>query len=818
MKKTRSLIALLLCAVMALSLTACGKNGGGNGEPGQPDATPTPEFVYASEYRPLDLGEFDYFNPVFNDETGFYGMTNVVVGQRELGEDETLEWEGQLNIYEERLYRLGFDGSLMRLEGYSPVVSEPAEGREGSSYTQAMTGYPGGGFLQLVDTYESWSDAPEGVEQYSEEWYQYYQYEESYYVRRLDADGREISLVKLDVQSVIDEFGYFYPYSMAVTEDGRLLTGGEGGVFAFDVETGEMAFRLEEDIRWTDRLITLPDGRIGAVYYGESGQRFSVIDTQTRRFGESIDVNGDLNNAVGGSGEYLLYYTNGINFCGLRASDGESVKVFNWLSCDVDNDQLNGYTVLADGTVIGLLGEWDETDGTNRYQLVTVSLHPSAELPQKQVLTLATQGLGWNQKRAIINFNRSSDNIRIEVRDYSEYTNYETDFDDEGNGEPGGLVKLRTEIMAGSMPDILDLSGLPGKQLAARGLLADLYPMLDADPELSREDFFPNVLAALENDGQLYSTASDFYIMTVIGSSRVVGDTPGWTYDELLAALDTMPEGCDIFDVFTTRDQILQYCLSLDMDRFVDWNTGRVDFDNREFADMLAFAARFPERFDYENYEWSEEDDSNKRIMSGRQMLMTAYLSSFDDVNYYQYIFGGEVDGYTFIGFPCDEGVGSMLNVQSGYAISASCADKDAAWQFVRQFMTEEYQNSNSYQFPTNIHSFEQVKKTAMTPEYQKDGNGNYVLDPETGERIEISRGGMGFGENDIVWFYALTEEQVAPIEELIASTTRIFDNNTAIFDIVREQSAAYFAGQKSAEEVARLVQSKANIYVNEQR
>ena len=42
--------------------------------------------------------------------------------------------------------------------------------------------------------------------------------------------------------------------------------------------------------------------------------------------------------------------------------------------------------------------------------------------------------------------------------------------------------------------------------------------------------------------------------------------------------------------------------------------------------------------------------------------------------------------------------------------------------------------------------------------------------------------------------------------------------SNDSIYNIVSEQAQAFFAGQKSAEEVARLIQSKANIYVNEQR
>ena len=55
-------------------------------------------------------------------------------------------------------------------------------------------------------------------------------------------------------------------------------------------------------------------------------------------------------------------------------------------------------------------------------------------------------------------------------------------------------------------------------------------------------------------------------------------------------------------------------------------------------------------------------------------------------------------------------------------------------------------------------------------------------------------------------------------IRELIETTTKMADYDNAIINIVTEQSALYFAGQKSAADVAKLVQSKVNIYVNEQR
>ena len=100
----------------------------------------------------------------------------------------------------------------------------------------------------------------------------------------------------------------------------------------------------------------------------------------------------------------------------------------------------------------------------------------------------------------------------------------------------------------------------------------------------------------------------------------------------------------------------------------------------------------------------------------------------------------------------------------------------------------------------------------------QKDDKGNYMLD-ENGEKIPVVRYTMWneqTGENEEI--YALEPEQVQQIRDLITSTTKVADYNNSITEIVSEQAQAFFEGQKTAEDVARLIQSKANIYVNEQR
>ena len=62
------------------------------------------------------------------------------------------------------------------------------------------------------------------------------------------------------------------------------------------------------------------------------------------------------------------------------------------------------------------------------------------------------------------------------------------------------------------------------------------------------------------------------------------------------------------------------------------------------------------------------------------------------------------------------------------------------------------------------------------------------------------------------------TEEQAQQLEELIASVERTYSYDKNIMDLVMEESAGFFAGTKTAEQTASLIQDRVSIYVNEQR
>ena len=803
MKKTKRLLVLLLAAAMLLGLAACGETN--------VEETEAPEFVYKANYQKIEgaTEEIRDLYPTLVTEDGFYCFVSEKTGERELMEGETLEWEGQLDIYESRLYRLGIDGSLTKMESYEPMKFEAEEGHQISGGNNYLVRSSDGGFLSMEASYESWSNAGDDVEPYSDEWYMAMESVERYYIRTLDKDGKEISSVELDVEPLKENTDYVYFNGMAAAKDNQVVLAVDDGLYVFDVKTGKMTGKIE-GIEWPQNMLTLRDGRVAVFYYGDNGQQIGIVDFDSGKIGDSFPVQGEMYRAVVGGGDYDFYYNNGVNFYGYKLETGVAEKIFNWINCDVDNSSINGYTVTADGKIMAVSTEWDDKYENADTQLITMEKVSSDTLPKKETITLACQYLDWNARKLIINFNRSHDSVRIELQDYSEY-NTEDDYE-------AGLTKLRTEMLAGNCPDIIDLSGMPAKQLAAKGMLADLYPMIDADPELKREDFFPAVLAAMENNGKLFSTVSSFEVISAIGASKIVGSEPGWTYKDLMDALQEMPEGTTVFSTGETRYDILQLCLMLDMDHYVDWNTGKVSFDSPEFIDLLNFVKNFPAEFDWENYEWSEEDDEYNRVREGRQLLIYGDLSGFDSISQYESLFGG-LNAFTFIGFPTAEGVGNMIMTSSGYGISEKCKNKEAAWEFIRTFMTEEYQENNVWNFPSNIHSYETKKSNAMTPTYMKDDNGKIMVDPETGEKMMEEKGGYWDNEKDEwVSIYSYSEEEIGKIESVINSTTRIYAQDEAINDIVKEQVEAFFAGQRSAEDVAKLIQSKAMIYVNEQK
>ena len=92
-----------------------------------------------------------------------------------------------------------------------------------------------------------------------------------------------------------------------------------------------------------------------------------------------------------------------------------------------------------------------------------------------------------------------------------------------------------------------------------------------------------------------------------------------------------------------------------------------------------------------------------------------------------------------------------------------------------------------------------------------------YYEDPETGEQVPVASNSYWFEGDEPVEVYAMTEEEFAKFEQVYESCNTVQSFDTEINNIISEEAAAFFDGQKTAEETARLIQDRVSLYVAQQ-
>ncbi len=129
----------------------------------------------------------------------------------------------------------------------------------------------------------------------------------------------------------------------------------------------------------------------------------------------------------------------------------------------------------------------------------------------REIIVLAAVEGGSNLDDIIADFNNYSTDYYIEQRNYV--------FMD--NGLYTGNEKLIMDVTRGERIDILYNEGIDMEAYINKGLLADLYQLIDSDEEVSRDTYMEGVLRAFESNGRLCSMPTFYYMQTTIGKESV---------------------------------------------------------------------------------------------------------------------------------------------------------------------------------------------------------------------------------------------------------------------------------------------------------
>jgi len=760
MKILKCFLSIILAFAMVISpLIGCARDDGDADNIAAPGFT-TPEYIYQPEVFPfpeLRKGMENIGIVALTDDKVYFTAWSY------MAQDVHVEAHG--------LFCVDFDGTgLEELPGYDASVLIPG-GKSGYVSINAMF-IDSEGYIWVAESGGSLAPDPDNSESFN-------------VVRKLDNTGAQV--LSFDISGIYTGVEWFFVTSLMVDNAGYIYLTSGSNIFVLSSHDSSL-FTLDNPDLF-EHLVSLSDGIVALTARQMSGVFLKIIDAERKSWGETIKIPAEGSNEIRlfpGSDEYLYLFSDNSNLYGVIKETGEAIGILNWADSTTSPDNIADLLLLPDGRILATGQSMSSAVAAGREitGLIIFTRISYDELPERKTLTLGTFFYDVNTRYVVELFNRESKTHRIQVLDYSQY-NTSDDYS-------AGYLKLAIEIIAGSAPDIINVQHLSLQTFISKGLLIDLYPLLDLDLELSREDFFENILKASETDGSLYSIPTSFGIGTIFGSPALLGDYPGWTMDEFLAVLENNPQADIPLGWYVYDTWLLWLAVRNRIDEFVDYTSGNVDFDNEEFVGLLELAKLFPSETDidfsapvYSIYE---------PVIEERIIMFPMNFAYFNTFRLYRTMFGGEL---VFKGYPDKNRDGNAIVPYDIFTISSNCKDISAAWEFVRIFLTEEYQRDilqNS--FPINVAAFEAnlLKETIPTV----PAEGYYVGDIE-------------------VIVDELSEQEAEQILNLVKSTTRIGIYDEALFTIITESAQDFFTGKITAQDAARIIQSRASIYIAEQ-
>jgi len=605
------------------------------------------------------------------------------------------------------------------------------------------------------------------------------------------ADGTEQTIDLAFIEAEGDD----YINTTVVDGDGDLVVCYSRSVKVYSLDGKEKC--VYDSKNYLNTLVVTRDGGVlVAEDSSEGGVIFKLLDKASGSCGEAMNVtlsNFSSDSLITGAGKYDFCYESGTDLYGYSVEDGGATKLLDYTASSINIADTISRIMLSDTELI--LVSYDDDIGGYTFEKCE-KVDPS-DVKDKITLKLATLYGDEELKSDVVKFNKKNTKYSIELLDYS--------------SEEDPQAKLAADIAAGSIPDMYELSaGTIGditiEQAASKGMLENLLPYIEADEELSIDDFLPAVTKRLYIGDELYYMPYQVSMSSIVARRSDIGDIEGWTFTEMMDYLSTKNLEEQKIMRHASKFWIFYYFMRYSMSDFIDWDSGTCSFDSDDFKAFLELCNTGTESD--EEYE-GEEESVYEMIQNGS--LIFEYVDvSPNSMPLYNQMFDGDI---AYIGYPNSERCGTVATASGGVAISSQCTDKDGAWQFVRQYLTREYQGKiyygNTYAIPTRQDIFEMYLTMCQATEKYTDEFGNevYPLD-----------GAMSVDDNIYVEAGPMSDEDIEVLRNIVnhIGTIQSYDANVA--QIINEEAEPYFNGDKTVDEVCELIQNRVQTYVSENK
>lgn len=367
----------------------------------------------------------------------------------------------------------------------------------------------------------------------------------------------------------------------------------------------------------------------------------------------------------------------------------------------------------------------------------------------------------------VAGFNRHSNDFYVTIRDYSQ------------NGlldSTTALKNLNTEIISGKYPDMICFSSIPVFPYLAKKLLVDLSDCIALDGTVTTNDIVC-ANAFLNQDGGLFYLSSDCTFSTLVGKFSEFGDRYGWSVAEYLDIESKIDSSVwVIYNISHTS--FLNRVAARYSRNAINWTSGSCDFDNPVFIEILNASKRIQNKPETEN-----------NLLFGPGGALVAQGKLITAVASGDYVYNlalCELDAgeqLSYIGWPTGDGrCGTDLKIGHPVGIVAKGEHIDGCWEFVKYMLMN-------------------GDPQCGLPMYM----------PRLQERLEDAKTNM---DNPV----QMTDQQVERFLDLLNHIRNVAIYDDTVMSIIMEESEDFFAGNKTAEETAKVIQAKVSLYVAERQ
>ncbi len=601
---------------------------------------------------------------------------------------------------------------------------------------------------------------------------------------------------------------YFYLQNFAQDKEGYTYLFADMEIVVLKPDFTK-AFSITND-NWVESVDQDASGTvyISYGYYDEAAQRYSQvfapIDKEAKKIGEPITLpdNIQANSFFFGEG-YELFYYNDTGIYGYNTGDADGTLLMHFQNSDITGD-LDMAKSLGDGKF--LLNYYNRIDWNRKMGIFTKA--PDVDLSQIQVLEIVTTSNSYDLPTMVVSYNRSHDDSRIVVTDYSQYATAE---------DPDGAnTKLANDLLNGILePDMICgyYSDSAYQAVLDNELYVDLNTFLETDTVLPKEDLFGCVLNTFQDDGKIFGLPMAISLKTVIANKNLVGDRDSWTVDELLDTIQNLPDGVEYMSGLSQITVINNLLGTTGYGNFVNLEENTCSFDSPSFIALLEYIATLPKEMSQSDYE-NQNEDRYGPYKTGKVAAVTTYYNGINSFLRERIYFGA--DNIAHVGYPTNDGYSGVRldSYETLFTVMTTSENPAECWTFIRDALIDTNTPDNMLgngalpMFRSALKPLkEEYKDTTFVVHYDGGMSWGSGYTPDESEL----KNGEAFTLTDADWDYI--ENFLDTIGGPLSSSTLPAD----LSEIIAEEISAFLSGTRSAADCASMLQNRVNLYLAEQ-